>query len=137
MIDATRGLVIERDNNQGDAELACKDGATAGCFKAPALFKRIYLIDFAGVEPGQPVRKVAMIDLLDIADPQGVARQGKRADGRFTFPFQTIENVDRVDATHIIVANDNNFPFSKGRSPTEIDDNEFVLLEVGEFLNAR
>jgi hypothetical protein len=137
MIDATRGLVIERDNNQGDAELACKDGATEGCFKAPALFKRVYLIDFAGVEPGQAVRKVAMIDLLDIADPQGVARQGKRADGRFTFPFQTIENVDRVDATRIIVANDNNFPFSKGRSATEIDDNEFVLLEVGDFLNAR
>jgi hypothetical protein len=136
-LDATRALVIERDNGQGDAALACRDGATEGCFKDPALFKRIFLIDFAGVEPGAPVRKVAVIDLLDIADPRGLARRGKRDDGRFAFPFQTIESVDRVDATTIVVANDNNFPFSKGRSPTEIDDNEFILLEVGDFLNAR
>jgi hypothetical protein len=52
-------------------------------------------------------------------------------------PFVTIENVDRVDATHIIVGNDNNLPFSSGRSLGKADDNEFVLLDVGEFLNAK
>jgi hypothetical protein len=30
-------------------------------------------------------------------------------------PFLTIENVDRVDDTHIVVGNDNNLPFSAGR----------------------
>lgn len=137
MIDESRGLVIERDGGEGDAEKACKDGSTSGCFETPAGFKRVYLIDFAGVEPGAPVHKVAYIDLLDIKDPDGLARQGKREDGRFTFPFVTIENVDRVDETHIIVANDNNFPFSKGRSPDARDDNEMILLEVAEFLQAR
>ncbi|MEM1400220.1 MAG: esterase-like activity of phytase family protein [Pseudomonadota bacterium] len=136
MIDETRGLVIERDGGQGDIELACKDGATENCFNRPAEFKRVYLIDMAGVEPGQPVHKVAYIDLLDLQDPNGVARQGQREDGRFTFPFVTIEDVDLVDDTHIIVGNDNNFPFSKGRSLDEVDDNELILLDVGDFLQA-
>ena len=137
MIDATRGLVIERDSGQGDAERACRSGETEDCFEQPARFKRVYLIDFAGVEPGRPVHKVGYVDLLDIQDPNRLARVGQRADGRFTFPFVTIENVDRVDEAHIIVANDNNFPFSRGRTPERPDNNEFILLEVADFLNAR
>ncbi|MBU2957749.1 esterase-like activity of phytase family protein [Paracoccus sp. 1_MG-2023] len=137
MIDETRGLIIERDGGQGDAELACEGDATEGCFENPARFKRIYLIDMAGVEPGQPVHKVGHIDLLDMADPDGIARQGAREDGRFTFPFVTIEDVDIVDDSHIIVGNDNNYPFSMGRSADTQDDNELILLEVGEFLKAR
>ncbi|MGQ7846576.1 esterase-like activity of phytase family protein [Granulosicoccus sp. 3-233] len=136
MIDATRGLIIERDGGQGDAEMVCAENETEECFDNPAGFKRVYLIDMAGVEPGQPVNKVAYIDLLDIRDPDGVARQGQREDARFTFPFVTIENVDRVDETHIIVANDNNFPFSTGRTLGQPDDNEMILLEVGDFLRA-
>ncbi|WP_219988743.1 esterase-like activity of phytase family protein [Leucothrix pacifica] len=137
MIDETRGLVIERDGGQGDAEQACKDGNTENCFKKPATFKRIYMIDMAGVNNGEAVKKVAYIDLMDIKGADGVARQGKREDGRFTFPFVTIENVDRVDENTIIVANDNNFPFSKGRQLDARDDNEMILLEVGEFLKAK
>ncbi len=136
MIDETRGLVIERDGGQGDADLACKGGATENCFNRPAGFKRVYLIDMAGVERGEAVHKVAYIDLLDIQDPNSVARQGQRDDGRFTFPFVTIEDVDRVDETHIIVGNDNNFPFSMGRALNTRDDNELILLEVGDFLRA-
>jgi hypothetical protein len=141
MIDETRGLVIERDWGEGDPERRCLADMgrveTEGCFETPAEFKRVYMIDMAGVAPGEPVRKVGYIDLMDIADPQGVARLGARNDGRFAFPFVTIENVDRVDATTIIVANDNNFPFSKGRDPDAPDNNEFILLEVADFLNAR
>ena len=95
------------------------------------------MIDMAGVAPGGAVHKVAYVDLLDIADPNGVARQGVREDGVFTFPFVTIEDVDRVDDTHIIVGNDNNFPFSSGRALDRPDDNEMILLEVGDFLNTR
>ena len=51
-------------------------------------------------------------------------------------PFVTIENVDVVDPTHIIVGNDNNLPFSAGRALDKADDTEFVLLEVGDFLAA-
>jgi len=54
-----------------------------------------------------------------------------------TFPFFTIENVDIVDDRHIVVGNDNNLPFSSSREPNKADDNEMVLLEVGELLKAR
>ena len=53
------------------------------------------------------------------------------------FPFFTIENVDVVDATHIVVGNDNNLPFSSSRDPVRADDNELVLLEAGALLRAR
>lgn len=52
-------------------------------------------------------------------------------------PFNTIENVDVVDATHIVVGDDNNLPFSAGRALDKADDNEFVMLEVVEFLEAK
>lgn len=135
LLGATRGLVIERDGGQGDAARACTGAQTSGCFDRPAGFKRIYLIDFAGLPPGQAVRKLAYIDLLAIRDPNGLARQGGSG-GRFTFPFVTVESVERVDAGHIIVGNDNNFPYSRGRDPEARDDSEFILLEVTDFLAA-
>ena len=82
------------------------------------------------------MRKVGYIDLLDIKDPDRKARVGAR-DGVFTFPFVTIENVAVVDVDHIIVANDNNLPFSSGRQIGKNDDNEFILLRVSELLRAR
>lgn len=137
MIDADRGLVVERDNGEGDPQQACPAGQRAPtCFEAPARFKRVYVISFENVADDGFVRKLGYIDLMDIADPNRRARQGGR-DGRFTFPFITIENIDRVDATHIIVANDNNLPFSAGRAANRADDNEFILLRVPELLNAR
>jgi G3E family GTPase len=45
--------------------------------------------------------------------------------------------ITMVDAAHIVVGNDNNLPFSSSRDPNKADDNELVLLEVGEFLKAR
>ena len=33
--------------------------------------------------------------------------------------------------------NDNNLPFSSSRLPNKADDNELILLEVGEFLRAK
>lgn len=82
------------------------------------------------------MKKIASVDLLDIADPDGRARRGA-IDGVFTFPFVTIENVDVVDARTIVVGNDNNFPFSIGRTPERADDNELVLLDVGHLLSRR
>lgn len=135
MIDDRRALVIERDGGEGDSALACRNGARPDCFNRPAVFKRVYLIDMNPTDDGF-VQKLGFIDLLDIADPDGLALRGA-ADGRFTFPFVTIENVDRVDDRHIIVANDNNFPFSSGRTIGAADDNEFILLEVADFLQLR
>ncbi|ALK10151.1 esterase-like activity of phytase family protein [Blastochloris viridis] len=137
MIDPSMGLIIERDNGEGAEAQACPQGAARpDCFNVPARFKRVYKIELTDDTVGKPVRKVGYIDLMAIKDPKGLARQGG-ADGTFTFPFVTIEDVDRVDASHIVVANDNNFPYSAGRAPQKQDDNEFILLEVGDFLSAK
>jgi hypothetical protein len=136
MIDATSGLVIERDDTEGDPAMACSGEPRPDCFNVPAKFKRIYKVDFAQADADGFVKKVGYIDLMDIDDPNHVARQGGR-NGKLNFPFFTIENVDVVDADHIIVGNDNNLPFSSGRLPGRNDDNEMILLRVPELLGAR
>jgi len=136
LIGGTRGLIIERDQGEGDAAKACQGEPKPDCFAAPARLKRVYLVDLADADADGFLRKIASIDLLAIQDPDHKARQGGR-DGTLTFPFITIENVARVDADHIIVANDNNLPFSAGRAVDRQDDNEFVLLSVPELLNAK
>lgn len=66
------------------------------------------------------VRRIGHIDLMDIADPEGVNRQETRAardlTGKHAFPFFTIVDVMRVNDTQIMVAHDNNLPFSSGGS---------------------
>jgi hypothetical protein len=138
MIDDTHALVIERDNGAGTAAGACANPQQPApdCWATPAVFKHIYLIEFGAMNEGAAVRKIGYIDLMAILDPQNIRRQGG-AEGLYDMPFTTIENVEIVDATHIIVGNDNNLPFSAGRRVNQADDNEFVLLEVGDFLAAR
>jgi hypothetical protein len=137
MISPTQGLIIERDDHEGTADKACPAGTKAPtCFDAVAKFKRIYKIELTDANANGPVRKIADIDLMKIADPDKKARKPLN-DGALTFPFFTIENVDIVDGSHIIVGNDNNLPFSTSRDPNKADDNEFVLLRVEDFLKAR
>ncbi len=136
MIDAARALLVERDNAKGDPRLLCKLEQTSGCFPKVADFKRVHLINMAQVNDAGLVEKVTHVDLLDICDPKGIAKAGT-IDGRFAFPFVTIENVDIVDERHIDVVNDNNLPFSTGRLPNTQDANEYVLLDVGDQLARR
>jgi hypothetical protein len=133
MIDAATGLIIERDNGEGDPATACSGPPKPDCQNVPAKFKRIYKIDLTQADADGFVKKIGYIDLMNIADPKKLARAGGK-DGRFTFPFVTIEDVALVDADHIIVANDNNLPYSSGRQIGKQDDNEFVPLRVPEFL---
>ena len=138
MVDETTALVIERDNGAGVADKACADpkAPAADCFAVPAKHKRIYKIEMTEENAGKAVRKIGYIDLMKIEDPDNKKRQGG-GEGFYDMPFVTIENVDVIDPTHIIVGNDNNLPFSAGRALDKADDNEFVLLEVGEFLAAK
>lgn len=137
MIDATTALVIERDNGEGTPDKACKDNqATEQCFSQLPKFKRVYKIEFTPEMAGNAVRKVGYIDLLSIEDPHKLA-QKPLTDGVLQFPFFTIENVDVVDDKHIVVGNDNNYPFSSSREPNQQDDNELILLEVTDLLQAR
>ncbi|WP_284776651.1 esterase-like activity of phytase family protein [Agrobacterium sp. lyk4-40-TYG-31] len=138
MLDDNTALVIERDNGAGTTDKACADPKKpeTNCFAVPAKLKRIYKIEFNDANVGKAARKIGYIDLMKIADPDKKAKQGS-ANGIYTMPFVTIENVDKVDATHIIVGNDNNLPFSAGRALDKADDNEFVLLEVKDLLDAK
>lgn len=126
-IEGTRALIIERDGREGDPRL--ED------FTDPVQFKRIYLVDLNRADENGVLEKIAYIDLMDIQDPDGIAPRGT-IEGQFNFPFVTIENVDRVDETTIVVANDNNYPGSVGREPGRADDNEIILLDVADFLRA-
>ncbi len=49
-------------------------------------------------------------------------------------PFVTLEDVVVIDPSTILVANDNNYPFSQGREG-DIDNNEVVLIGLEEPLN--
>lgn len=119
-------LVIERDNKQGDPnnpELTI-----------PAEFKRIYKIDINQIDSNGFVQKELVVDLLNIPDPDNLGGNGT-TDGVFTFPFVTIESVLPVDEKTLLVMNDNNYPFSKGRSPGQSDNNEFILVQLDQPLN--
>ena len=136
MIDADTGLIIERDNGEGLADTACQGDPKPDCQNVPARFKRVYKISLKDADADGFVRKIGYIDLLDIRDPDAVAKVGGK-DGKFAFPFVTIEDVDVVDAEHIVVVNDNNLPYSSGRQLGRNDDNEFILLRVPELLSAK
>ena len=136
MIDASTGLIIERDNGEGEAWQACAGAPRPDCFNVPAKLKRIYKIEMTDANAGGFVRKIGHIDLLAIKDPDKKAKQGAK-EGVFTFPFVTIEGVDVVDERHIIVANDNNLPYSSGRTLGKQDDNELILVEAAEFLKSK
>ena len=137
MIDATSGLIIERDNGEGTADKACPQGQPRRELLSGS---RQIQARLQGRTVRRQCRQAGAQDRLYRPDEdQGSRQEGRKPlnDGVLTFPFFTIENVDRVDETHIIVGNDNNLPFSSSRDPNKADDNEFVLLEVGDFLKAK
>ncbi|GHH11093.1 glycosyl transferase family 1 [Streptomyces lanatus] len=115
-VDRHRFLVIERDGGQGDT----------------AKFKRIYLADTRDRDGDGLMDKTLVADLLDIADPKGLGGSGET----FRFPFQTIEDVNLVDDRTLAVLNDNNFPFSSGRTAGKADDNEFITIRLSAPLHA-
>jgi glycerophosphoryl diester phosphodiesterase len=125
MFEPTRGLVIERDDSQGDL----------GAYKA------IYKVRLGA--PETLVRKRLAVDLLRILDPARISLPGLAGDvglGRnFAFPFITIEDVVVFDNHTIGVMNDNNYPFTIGRhlGAGLPDDSEFLISELDRPLSAR
>ncbi|MFB4264979.1 esterase-like activity of phytase family protein [Nonomuraea sp. GTA35] len=115
-VDENRFLIIERDNGQGDA----------------AKVKRIYLADRRDRDRDGALDKTLVADLLNLADPRGLGG----APGTFRFPFQTIEDVIILDDRTLGVLDDNNFPFSNGRTAGKPDDNEFITVRLTRGLKA-
>ena len=109
-VDQNRFLVIERDGGQGPT----------------AVTKRIYLADKRDRNHDGLMDKTLLVDLMDIANPRKLGGFGTT----FTFPFTTIEDVVILDDHTIAVLNDNNFPFSSGRTPGQADNNEFITITL-------
>jgi predicted AlkP superfamily pyrophosphatase or phosphodiesterase len=119
-------IVIERDNGQGDAS----DPAVTN----PARSKKLYKIDINQIDREGFVKKELLADLLNIADPSGIGGDGTK-NGVFTFPFVTIEDVLILDPQTLLVANDNNYPFSVGRKPGQADNSEFIQIKLDQSLD--
>lgn len=118
MFDRQRGLVIERDNTQGDL-----NG-----------FKAVFEIELGA--SGSLVEKSLAVDLLNINDPKRISEPVGAGDvglgQRFAMPFVTIEDLVILDRKHIGIINDNNYPFSVGRhvGAGAPDDTEFVIIKL-------
>ena len=74
------------------------------------------------------VDKDLLVNLMAVPDPKNVGGLG----AFFTFPFQTIEDVELIDSHTIAVMNDNNFPGTGGRSATQPDQNEYIEISLDQ-----
>ena len=109
-IDANRFLVLERDDGQG----------------ADAVFKHVYLLDRRVTNSDGTLAKTLVADLLNLANPRHVGGFGDP----FRFPFFTIEGLVLLGDRSLGVLNDNNYPFSAGRTPGVPDNDEFIVIQL-------
>jgi glycerophosphoryl diester phosphodiesterase len=114
-INDTEFIVIERDGTEANA-----NG-----------FKRLFKIDISRKDAQGFLAKEEIANLMAIQDPADLNGDGKST---YSMPFVTIENIIALDSNHLLIANDNNYPFSKGRPP-EIDNNEIITLKLDSPLN--
>jgi glycerophosphoryl diester phosphodiesterase len=109
-INDNQFLVIERDPNEGEA----------------AQFKKVFLVDFSRVNEEGFVFKSELVDLLNVQDPNDIDGDGSTT---FRFPYITIEDILVVDEDTILLANDNNYPFSSGRPPGP-DNTQVIQIKL-------
>jgi hypothetical protein len=87
--------------------------------------------DAVTARPPQPPRRRRLGVQLAGCALGGPAQPGAVGLGDpFAFPFQTIESVLVLDRRTLVVANDNNYPFSAGRRPGQPDDNELIQVHL-------
>ena len=139
MIDAATGLIIERDNGEGAEAEACPQGP-----RPAGLLQRAGHASSASTRSscrtptvGGLVRKIGYIDLMDIQDPKGLARQG--GSGRQVhLPLRHHRGRRRGRCRpHHRRQRQQPALLRRAASRRRNDDNEFVLLHVGEFLAAK
>ncbi len=112
LIEGNRFVVIERDDQQGDAARA----------------KRVYSIDLDRALPGKPLQKKLVIDLLSIGNSHGLV--ATPAGAPFRFPYLTTESIQVLDRKHVVIVNDNNYPATGGRGANVKDATEWIWLEL-------
>ena len=119
-LDEHRFVLIERDDAQG----------------AEARQKKIYRVDLRKVDGDGYLEKRLILDLLRIADPEGIslpARPGEFGVGNpFSFPLQSVESLEVLEGERLLIANDNNYPGSDGRwiARDRPDDTELIIVRA-------
>jgi hypothetical protein len=119
-LDQHRFVLIERDDAQG----------------AEARQKKVYLVDLRRVDAQGYLEKRLVLDLLRIRDPHGIslpARPGEFGVGDpFSFPLQSVESLELLGGERLLIANDNNYPFSDGRwvGRDRPDDTELIVVRA-------
>ena len=119
-LDQHRFVLIERDDAQG----------------ADARQKKVYLVDLRRVNTDGYLEKRLVVDLLHVRKPEAISlppRPGEFGVGDpFSFPLQSVESLEILDAERILVANDNNYPSSDGRwiGRDRPDDTELIIVRV-------
>jgi hypothetical protein len=111
-LDEHRLVALERDNFEG----------------AAARHKRGFVYDL------RTQGKRQVVDLLDLADPDGISARGARPGdigigNPFAMPYVTIEAVLPTGGDGLAIVNDTNFG-SRGRNPSRPDDSDFVEVAV-------
>ncbi len=119
-LDEHRFVLIERDDDQG----------------VDARQKKVYLIDLRRTDAEGFLEKRLVLDLLRIRDPFGIslpARPGEFGVGDpFSFPLQSVESLEVLGGERLLIANDNNYPFSDGRwsARDRPDDTELIVVRA-------
>lgn len=125
VLDEHTLLVVERDDSEGKL-----DG-----------WKRIFRVTLTG--PGNIPIKTPYLDLMALTDPDFLAPAqpgdvgvGLQPDGSrtpaYAFPYITPETLVPLGNNRLLIINDNNFPFSRGRhlGSHAADDTEWIVVEV-------
>jgi hypothetical protein len=111
-------LVIERDSLVG----------------AAAVFKKVFAINLNREDCDGFLVKREVLDMMNIGDPALISLPATPGDvglgATFTFPYETIEALLPLDDEHLLIMNDNNYPFSANRNPASADYNEAVVIRV-------
>jgi glycerophosphoryl diester phosphodiesterase len=119
-VDQHRFVLIERDDAQG----------------ADARQKKVYLIDLRRTDAEGFLEKRLVLDLLSIRDPDEISlppRPGEFGVGDpFSFPLQSVESLEVLGGERLLIANDNNYPFSDGRwiARDRPDDTELIVVRA-------
>lgn len=100
-----------------------------------AVFNHVFLVDLNVTLPDGTLVKRDLADLLNISDPDQIGIFGDSVPGTYRFPYVTVESVILTAPDRLLIANDNNYPFSNGRTPGTPDSNEFIELQFGQALN--
>jgi hypothetical protein len=120
VLNSREAVVIERDNG--------------GDYPNPPRFRKVFRIGL-GHGQGRVLPKTTVIDLMAIPDPDNTGRDGDY----FRFPYATIESIFPTGDRDLLLVDDNNFPFSNGRSFSQgatpghglaADPNEFIDVRV-------